>query len=233
MASGLKGLWYQVLLQGQEEIQKSANPYYRDQYRPQEVFYWSYLPRWMSEDWAIRLPKRVLDIGCGYGTLLLYARRMTVCEAYGIDFIDSYYHPEFFSKWRMKFALTNIEYDNPPFEPGFDSIILSEVVEHFNFKPLPTLKRIVSLLNDNGVLYLSTPDGEACGRITTYIESLDDYPELDKGRAHKDGHTWQYSETELRQLLAAAGLKILHFDRSPGAFNQHFNLTAMKAGEAQ
>ncbi len=223
----LEGLWPAVLLECQEEVQKYVWDRYKKEYRPQEIFYWTYIPRWMAEDFGNRRPGRVLDIGCAYGTLLLYAHRLTICEAFGIDFIKQYASPEFFAKWNMIFAVCNIELDPLPWPGLFDAIIFTETIEHLNFHPLPTLVKIRELLGDGGILYLSTPDSDFCGRITKYYESLDKMPEANRDRYLFDDHTWQYNEAEIRELFQKAGLRITRLERSPGTYNKHLNLTAV------
>src|SRR5665811_2270125 len=60
------------------EIQKARadldgpQGYYTRAYSKAETGYWEKLPVWMTEDRSKRKVRRVLDIGCGYGTLLAY-----------------------------------------------------------------------------------------------------------------------------------------------------------------
>lgn len=225
----LEGLWPTVLLECQEEVQKYVWDRYKKEYRPQELFYWTYVPRWMAEDWGRRKPARVLDIGCAYGVLLLYAHRLTVCEAFAIDFVKTYASPELFRKWQMRFALCNIELDPLPWPGPFDSIIFTETIEHLNFRPLPTLVKIRKMLSKGGTLYLSTPDGDFCGRVTKLYKSLESMPAASRDAYLFDDHTWQYSEAEIRELFLQAGLRITRLERSPGTYNKHINLTAEPA----
>ncbi|HWZ31012.1 MAG TPA: hypothetical protein VNX18_06755, partial [Bryobacteraceae bacterium] len=55
----------------QKEIVQADGPggYYDRTYRKMEPRYWTQIPVWMREDAGKRKVARILDIGCGYGTL--------------------------------------------------------------------------------------------------------------------------------------------------------------------
>lgn len=217
-----------LLAEAQAEISaRDPHPYYLQAYRAAEFAYWSEIPAWMAEDFTERRIRRCLDIGCAYGTLLRYVQLLTGCEAFGIDFVDTYLSPSLRSAGGIRFAVCNIELDALPWPPGFDVIVLTEVLEHFNFHPVPTLRKISGLLSPGGLLYLSTPDASQWGRVYKYYSSYRSMPMPAESLRHRivDDHVWQYDRQELLEIMRDAGLHILRWSYSPGVVHRHFNLT--------
>ena len=89
--------------------------------------------------------------------------------------------------------------------------------------------KIRNRLSEDGILYLSTPDSDYCGRITKYYQTLAELPKAVRGRTPIDDHVWQYNQAEVEGLLKAAKLRIVRFDRAPGTFKHHINLAAVRA----
>jgi SAM-dependent methyltransferase len=236
MGSGLTAYeagapWMTILKRCQDEISiLRPHPYYLAAYRQQEYFYWQHIPRWIYQDALDRTPQKCLDIGCAYGTLLLYVKMLSGCEAFGLDFVDLYISPVLLEKYQLHFYVNNIELDQFPWNAPFDTIIFTEVLEHFNFYPVPTLQKIGSILSDYGRLYLSTPDAAKWGQTTRYYPSYKEMPLPSADLRHQvvDDHVWQFSEDELRKILDDAGLEILRFDLAQGYPHGHFNLTLQK-----
>ena len=223
--------WMLRLKECQNEIAAlNPHPYYLAAYRQQEYSYWQRIPRWIYLDVLERKPRNCLDIGCAYGTLLLYVKKLSNCDAYGTDFIDKYLSPAVVAKYNLHFCLNNIELDAFPWSYCYDSIIFTEVLEHLNFYAVPTLEKIGGLLSENGKLYLSTPDAAQWGKTTKYYSSYKAMPMPSAALRSQvvDDHVWQFSQDELFDVIRAAGLEILRFDFAPGSPNQHFNLTLQK-----
>jgi 2-polyprenyl-3-methyl-5-hydroxy-6-metoxy-1,4-benzoquinol methylase len=212
----------------QREIAAIAeNPFYAKNYRGEETWYWLRIPGWMSELAASGFRvRRALDIGCAYGTLALFCRRTFDCEIYCTDFNDVCLSPALRNEYAFHFAINNIERDDFPWELRFEAVIFTEVLEHLNFHPLSTLRKIRDLLTPDGKLFLTTPDAEEWGRATRYYSRLDEIPELKPDSPTVDDHVWQYTKDELFGVLEESGLKIDRFSYSPGTPNRHFNLQA-------
>lgn len=203
------------------------HPYYLSQYRAAETDYWQLIPGWLADDVAERRPARCLDIGCAYGTLLTYVKRLSGCEVEATDFTDVYLSPALQKKYSIRFALNNIELDPFPWPPGYDIILLTEVLEHFNFHPTHTLRKIRDLLTPCGQLYLSTPEAATWGRTYKYYSALASIPpprEILRGQV-VDDHVWQFTKEELEEVIDAAGLRVVRFDYTRGKVQRHFNLT--------
>ena len=219
--------WWSELQACQEEIMRlDPHPYYVENYRPAEVYYWHPIAGWLYADIDERPPSSCLDIGCAYGTLLLYVRRLAACQAYGIDFIDVYMSRSLRTEYGLHFAVSNIELDPLPWQKTFDIILLTEVLEHFNFNPIPTLQKIRELLSPDGSLYLSTPDALEWGRVTKYFSSYIQMPMPIRlpGQVIVDDHIWLYDQTELLEIIGQAGLWVERIDYSSGLSGRHFNL---------
>ncbi len=213
------------ILAVQRDIVQADKPggFYDKVYQHAEPFYWWKIPPWMEEDAARRRVNRILDIGCGYGTLLSVAAKIYGAHGYCMD-VTPYLLPPVAAKRNLEFARGNVELDPIPWNGGFDVIIMTEVLEHFNFQPVPTLKKIRDALAPDGLLYLSTPDAKEWGRTQKYYKRLQDIPMPTKGKTFIDDHIWQYSESELRQVLKEAGFTVVRWDYAPGGGNRHFNV---------
>jgi SAM-dependent methyltransferase len=219
--------WAGVLRDCQEEIASlDPHPGYLKAYRREEDRYWWHIPRWLSEDAGRRKIETVLDIGCAYGTLLLFAKELTSCHPYAIDFVSGYLSPAVIARHEIQFLVNNIELDPFPWDRRFDAIIFTEVLEHLNFCPVPTLRKIAGLLNTDGRLYLSTPDAAEWGRVTTYYSSWKDMPLPSEELRSRvvDAHIWQFDEAELTEVMAEVGLSVVQFDYAPGMGARHLNM---------
>jgi SAM-dependent methyltransferase len=224
--------WLRLLRECQQEIAEvGMHPHYARAYRAEEFHYWSHVPKWIDEDARTNRPARCLDVGCAYGTLLLFTKRLTGCEAYGIDFMNCFMNPAMVAKHGLRHAVCNIELAPCPFAGPFDVILFTEVLEHFNFRCVPTLEKLAGLLAPDGRLYLTTPDASEWGRVNKYYASCWDMPPPSndwKGEV-VDDHVWQFNITELIGCVLQAGLRIVRLEYSPGVLHRHFNLTLVRA----
>ncbi|MDH3766400.1 MAG: class I SAM-dependent methyltransferase, partial [Nitrosopumilus sp.] len=172
--------------------------------------------------------KKILDIDCGYGTLSFFCQKIFESDIYCIDSNASNLNKALIKEKKIHFKINNIETDDFPWGEKFDIIIFTEVLEHFNFHPVITLKKIHSLLKPTGKLYLSTPDSHEWGRITKYYKKFEDMPNPKKNVEIIDDHIFQFSKEELLKILENAGFNILEFAYSSGVMNRHFNLMLNK-----
>ena len=222
--------WMKEIIKCQNEISSSSetNGYYVAAYRDTEIFYWMNIPEWILESKSQHV-KNCLDIGGAYGTLALYCKNIFDCNVYITDFVDNYLSKSLLKKYNITYAVNNIELDPFPWNVKFDVIILTEVLEHFNFHPIPTLKKIHSLLSDDGCVFLSTPDSIEWGVTTKYYNSLEEIPLPVKVTSQAiDDHVWQYNKNELLYVLDEAGFYVEKFAYSKGVMARHFNLMLRK-----
>lgn len=213
----------------------SKDAYYAKNYAPVEARYWTHIAGWMVVDWversviAQRPVTAIVDIGCGYGTLLAYAAQVYGAGGTCVDVVQ-YLQPAVMQRYGLTFVTGNIEKDSLPAQQAYDVAIMTEVLEHLNFQPVPTLKKIHASLRPGGTFFLSTPDADGgWGRTAKYYPSLAAIPALDPTRAWIDDHIWQYNQAELEEVLHAAGFKIRQIERSEGPQGKHFNVWATRA----
>lgn len=217
--------WYQLLREVQEEVVLlNCHPLYKERYRSEELFYWLHIPRWLAQS-----PMRVenlLDIGCCHATLALYAKKSLAANVYAIDFIK-YISDELIEKYDITYKTCNIETEEFPWDVKYDVILFTEVIEHLNFDPVPTLKKIKNLLSDNGRLYITTPDAREWGK-TRYYNSYKQMPAVNPDTPIRDDHIYQFNEEELFELFDAVGLRVKELDYAPGIRNRHINMELVK-----
>ncbi len=196
----------------------NPNLYYPKAYEPVESQYWSpYLTRWIYQHYLkIKHTSntRCLDIGIAYGTLATFVKILSQnkTEVDGIDFTSRYMSVD--AKEILGFGIEtlNIEVDDLPESISnhkYDFILLTEVIEHWNFNALPTLKKIRQLLSPTGSLFLSTP---VRGKFWIPVEGqADNWKELPQPTIldkYPDKHVYIWSESELEEAITAAGMKV-------------------------
>src|SRR3989344_5425078 len=144
--------------------------------------------------------KKVLDIGCGAGTIDFYLANKGH-NITGVDISDKAI--ESCIQTAKNLGLKNVEFKQVDFPKEtiggtFDFIICSEVIEHLENDAL-ALKKIVKLLKKGGILILSTPS------IDAPLHKWGLTKEFDK----KVGHLRRYNIKELQQMVTKAGFKII------------------------
>jgi SAM-dependent methyltransferase len=225
--------WRVELAACQEEVARlDPADSYLCGFRQTELGYWHEIARWICNDRDALRGARILDIGCGHGTLLLYTKRLTSCEAYCTAPFGAMPSGALITAHGLRFAAHNIELGPLPWALRFDAILFTEVLEHLRFAPVPTLARIRGLLAEGGRLYLSTPDAREWGRVTKYYPALDAIPPAPPGfsGAPIRDHIWQYSRAELMRVLEESGFQVVRFAYAPGAgFARHLNVMAQAA----
>jgi SAM-dependent methyltransferase len=207
--------------------------YYTTTYRKEERNYFGKIPYWLADHLlrlkvsGIKSPK-VLDIGPAYGTLLSLAWIHSGILT-GIDRLP-YMDLRLASKYGVTIILGDVERQPIPGGP-YDAIILTEVLEHFNFFPVPTLTKIRGALSPVGKLFLSTPNADSWGRTDTYsyLADIPEFPadgDMDNPK-WVDKHVWQYDLVDLLKVLHHSGLKVVQSDESKSFGGSHFNMVAV------
>jgi SAM-dependent methyltransferase len=238
---GMSGPWCEPEVQRlrglvrrcQDEIEATAvHPHYAAVYRSEEASYWEHIPRWIAADLGRAAgPRRLrtLDVGCAYGTLSLFCQELLDSEAYCVDFVDHFMSEALRARRQLRYRRCNVELEPVPFEPPFDIIVLTEVLEHFNFHPVPTLAKLRALLAPRGRLYLSTPDALKWGRLTTFHSRFDAMPLPTPGRPVFDGHVYLYDREELFAIARRAGFVVERFEYACGTTHRHINASLRPA----
>ena len=170
--------WQVILNQIQDEIEQFAKPHYRKAYRQEEIYYWYHVARWMADDSQDNTNiNKVLDVGCGHGTLSVFAKALYHCDIISVDAVN-YMSQKMVEHFDLNYVLLDIEEDMTGIEykDFYDRIIFTEVIEHLYFNPVPTLKRLHKMLKSDGKLYLSTPDSVEWGYLDGFYKHVGKMP---------------------------------------------------------
>lgn len=208
--------------------------YYNKAYGLAEYKYWAKLLEWMYLSDNYKKKKiTVLDIGCAYGTLAVFAKMNFNADVYCID-IAKLFPKKLSEKLGIVFKCCNIEKETIPFDTKFDIVIFTEVFEHLNFNPIATLIKIKKSLKKDGAIYFSTPNAEYWGRTEKYYKKFSDIPTYTEeyfSNKIVDDHVWQYNWPELLYCFEKSGLVPVKIDYSDGG--RHFNILLKNKQEIQ
>lgn len=107
----------------------------------------------------------------------------------------------------------DIERRSLPLEDGaFRHVLLAETLEHLRVDPLFALSEINRVLEDQGILILTTPNFYSAQNIARFLLGrgiTDAYDEFSKlRRIGHMGHVREYTTGEVRRLLRANGFEI-------------------------
>ncbi len=192
---------------------------YTKAYRAQEIFYWYPVLSWIEELSGL---KSIADIGTAYGTLLVYAaRKHHAADLVAIDPCN-YMARSTIKRFAIAKVTADIERQDIDLQKQYDLVIFTEVLEHLNFYPVSTLKKLRAMMSDDGFLILTTPDAEEWGRVLDFYPSLQSIPVFNgQNSAWFDGHIWQYTHEEAVSVMEAAGLRIVDWAYSKGVAARH------------
>jgi len=159
-----------------------------------------------AEEELLDKGERLLDIGCGDGTLGHFAKNKYK-EVYGIDISEEALRIA--EKRGIIVKKVNLNEEKLPFENEyFDAVTCLDVIEHV-FEPRDLIKEINRVLKRGGILIISTPNI----RYWRHIFSLTvkgRFPKTSGDTEHWDGghlHYFTYKDIEL--LLSEHGFEVL------------------------
>jgi SAM-dependent methyltransferase len=213
----------------------SPHPSYSRSYHKHEVGAWGPLPAMVymaSKFHAIQAGNQAaLDIGCGFGTMLAFCSALGY-RAFAVDFVppDVYVGNETIRRYGINYHHLNIEASDLPFDDEtFSLIVMSEVLEHFNFQPLDVLSKIRRVLRKDGLLLLTTPALGRTQKPEVYSQPFEEIPRY-LGLPHDfvDKHMKIYDKAELSRLLQTAGFHSfvgLHMNPVTGIEHLHAIVT--------
>jgi len=109
-----------------------------------------------------------------------------------------------------------------------DMVVMTEVLEHLQFEPIPTIKKIYDSLNNDGILILSTPDVKTYGKSFYNKRGIENYKDIisyqKENPSWLDTHYYTYTIDEVKELLEQAGFKIEYLKIK----NKHIYCKAVK-----
>jgi ubiquinone/menaquinone biosynthesis C-methylase UbiE len=168
----------------------------------------------------VRNEKRVLDVGCGQGVLLLLLNELGH-ECYGVDIAEASDNLcERFTQKNIKFQVRNVEVDSLPYPDGFfDAVVCCQVFEHFTHSHLWAIQELHRVLRKGGIIEIDVPN-VVCFRnrsrmlrgknITWDYEKhyLLEKPILYKGLSfYPNRHNREFTKNELKLLLEAGSFE--------------------------
>jgi SAM-dependent methyltransferase len=110
---------------------------------------WRQLERWVPDS------GRVLEAGCGAGSVLAYLRQCGA-SAVGIDYAEASLHSAKGQVSSLPLAVADVA--RMPFRDGtFDCVVSMGVVEHFEGGPAPVLREHRRVMRENGLLLIAVP----------------------------------------------------------------------------
>lgn len=140
------------------------------------------------------IPKRIYDMGCGAGTILLAARELGL-SGYGNDVNKACTDWLTAQGFQVAHGFTS---DLPLPEHRMDIVANLDYIEH-TYAPLEDLKRCYDMLNPGGILYLKT----------LYLDCPDHKAKGDGWQLFGVGHVYYYYADVLRDAIASAGFTIV------------------------
>lgn len=169
----------------------------------------------------LKTPKKILDIGCGAGTLSLYYAKKGN-NVTGIDISKNAVGSANESAKILR--LNNVRFSQVNFPKSlpvgkYDFIILTEVLEHLKDDEL-ALRKINSLLNKGGILFISTPSQNAPLYKLGLLSGFD----------KEVGHLRRYSIDELVKKCEKNGLTVVKTKKTEGII-RNFLFTNPYAGK--
>lgn len=158
---------------------------------------------------------KVLDVGCATGYFLEAARTKGFVP-YGVEFSE-YSANIARKKFGEGYIFHGILEDCSFPEKMFDVIAMSDLIEHVRV-PKQTLAKASSLLKDDGVIMIMTPDTK------TVSNNL-----MGKRWSHyKLEHFFYFSHGSISYLAGSCGLEVVHYEKSKKALNFEYLHTQYK-----
>lgn len=117
---------------------------------------------------------------------------------------------------RTSLIKADIEQENALGTLGnFQCIVFCEIFEHLRIDILRTMKAVRALLSDDGILYLTMPNGLGLSAWLNFARGRTGPPPVAEWRKLSQlghmGHVREYSVYEIKEVLEACGLQIKQY----------------------
>ncbi|MCB0653389.1 MAG: class I SAM-dependent methyltransferase [Saprospiraceae bacterium] len=138
-------------------------------------------------------PGKILDIGSGKGASLTYLKNHHYPEAQYFAIEPSVICQEVLKQNGIELVADQIEKDwEDGYQEEFDFVIMRHVLEHF-MDPIMVLKKVKSVLKNNGLLYIAVPN------------ALN--PSTPLSNHFRNVHTFYFNKWTISNALRLAGLE--------------------------
>ena len=163
---------------------------------------------WLRDILKYRLPPgKTLELGCCHGGSV-HLMRLAGFDASGAEM----------SPWLCQFAKDTFDVpmlcgpvEDLDVEPGtLDLVAMMDVLEHMP-DPVGSLRRIASLLKDDGILVIQTPCNRGYNRSYEQMKAVND---MFLQQLKEDEHLYLYNEDSVSKLLSETGFPCLAFEKS-------------------
>jgi len=158
----------------------------------------------MNEVTSFKTKGRLLDIGCGFGAVLDYAREVGF-QVMGIELDDKVAE---YGRRNYKLDIRSGNVMEYQFKEKFDVIITNHVIEHIE-NPIGFLKKAGEVMKGDGILLVGTPNVDGWMRS---ILGRRWYPYC------PEEHFYLYNTETLSNVLEKAGFTVLRVRKA----NNHY-----------
>jgi len=161
-------------------------------------------PRWEVFSLIPPKAKALLDVGCGSGWLGEKIKATRPCLVVGIE--KNVEAGKMASRVLDAVFVQDIEKSSLPFRNrSFDCIVVSDLLEHL-VDPWETLRRLVDLLQDDGIMIISIPN---IGHYTTILRLIAGRFEYEDEGILDRNHLRFFTRKNIKDLLEQSGLRII------------------------
>lgn len=155
--------------------------------------------------------KRVLELGCGPGTMTRYLYEQAACQVTAVEFDPELArHAEPYCQRLLVVNLETLDFASAFGETRFDVIIAADVLEHLR-DPWACLRQVRDLIAPEGYLVVSIPNVAHAGVIAQLLGGR--FPYSERGLLDST-HLRFFSRHDVEDLLLATGYLPVIWERN-------------------
>jgi len=161
------------------------------------------------ESLGVSANTKILDLGCGNGSLGVWLRKNFNCQVWGTE-ISDVAAAQAKEKGYQEVARHSLEETSPPFpDRTFDIVILCAAIEHL-FEPEKAMQQACLSLGENGILIVLTPN--ICWIVNRLLFLFGHWESSLMGGTK--GHIRYFNQLQLKRLLSENGFDRLDWSYS-------------------